>query len=89
MEISNFVHAMIQSRPKMEGHIEVEAKLGLLKHRGGEDRVMFPVRSETSEHCGLPSCYELYSNVLTVLASDDHRFESNMTAVRNLCLHGI
>ena len=47
--IANFVHDMIMNKPKMDGHVEVEAKLGLLKHRGGDERVMFPVHSETSK----------------------------------------
>lgn len=49
--IANFVHNMIVNRPKMDGHVEVEAKLGLLKHRGSEERFIFPVHSETSKLC--------------------------------------
>lgn len=49
-EIADFIHSKIATRPPdLEGHIEVEAKLGLLKYREADLRVAFPVRSETSE----------------------------------------
>ncbi|KAL5501506.1 CET1 [Sanghuangporus vaninii] len=65
-EVADFIHNRIATRPPdLEGQIEVEAKLGVLKYRDADVRVAFPVRSET------------------IIASDDHRFESNMTAIQH------
>ena len=49
-EIADFIYSRIATRPPdLDGQIEVEAKLGLLKFRDADVRVGFPVLSETSE----------------------------------------
>ena len=67
LTIANFVHDMIMNRPKMDGHVEVEAKLGLLKPRGADERVMFPVHSETSAHCSKVNSVENLMNLFQSL----------------------
>ncbi|EJC98104.1 mRNA capping enzyme [Fomitiporia mediterranea MF3/22] len=64
-EIADFIYECIRTRPDVDGQVEVEAKLGLLKYRDDNVRVAFPVRSEA------------------IISSDDHRFESNMTALQH------
>ncbi|KAE9393868.1 mRNA capping enzyme [Gymnopus androsaceus JB14] len=63
-EIADFIHHMIISRPNLPGNVEVEAKIGLLRERGGGGRLECPVLVET---------------ILRPEAIDC-RFESNMTA---------
>lgn len=46
-EIADFIHHMIISRPDLPGNVEVEAKIGLLRERGG-GRLSLPVLVETS-----------------------------------------
>ena len=48
-EIADWIHELIMTRPNLDGTIEVEAKLGLLKNKQDDKRVNFPVRVETSE----------------------------------------
>ncbi|KAJ3784604.1 CYTH-like domain-containing protein [Lentinula aff. detonsa] len=45
-EIADFVHHMIVTRPDLPGNVEVEAKIGLLRDRGG-GRMFLPVLVET------------------------------------------
>ncbi|KAJ3867706.1 MAG: CYTH-like domain-containing protein [Lentinula lateritia] len=45
-EIADFIHHMIISRPDLPGNVEVEAKIGLLRERGG-GRLSLPVLVET------------------------------------------
>ena len=48
-EIADWIHELIMNRnPNMKGHLEVEAKLGLLKSRETDSRIYQPVRVETS-----------------------------------------
>ncbi|KAJ3747447.1 CYTH-like domain-containing protein [Lentinula detonsa] len=45
-EIADFIHHMIVTRPDLPGNVEVEAKIGLLRDRGG-GRMFLPVLVET------------------------------------------
>ncbi|KIK69686.1 hypothetical protein GYMLUDRAFT_212451 [Collybiopsis luxurians FD-317 M1] len=45
-EIADFIHHMIISKPDLPGKVEVEAKIGLLRERGG-GRLLLPVLVET------------------------------------------
>ncbi|KAJ4482298.1 CYTH-like domain-containing protein [Lentinula aciculospora] len=45
-EIADFIHHMIMSRPDIPGNVEVEAKIGLIRERGG-GRLLLPVLVET------------------------------------------
>jgi polynucleotide 5'-triphosphatase len=48
-EIADFIHHMIMTRPQdLQGKVEVEAKIGVLKERGGSNRLFLPVLVETS-----------------------------------------
>ena len=47
-EVADWVHAMIMNRPNIDGQIEVEAKLGILKYKDSNQRLQHPVRVETS-----------------------------------------
>lgn len=50
-EIADFIHHMIVTRPPgLEGNIEVEAKIGLLRDRHSGQRLSLPVLVETSEN---------------------------------------
>ena len=50
LEIADFIHHMIMTRPpEPTGTIEVEAKIGVLKHKGTGQRFTLPVRVETGE----------------------------------------
>ena len=51
IEIADWIHNLVRNRPRggPPGVIEVEAKLGLLKYKTSEDRVQFPVLTETSK----------------------------------------
>lgn len=71
-DIADFVHHMITTRPEgLNGLIEVEAKIGVLKEKGGGgQRVRLPVRCESILEPG----------------GMDVRFESNMSQVRFLSL---
>jgi len=46
-EVADFVHHMINTRPDINGNVEVEAKVGVLKNMSGH-RLVFPVLVETS-----------------------------------------
>ncbi|KAJ7600875.1 mRNA triphosphatase CET1 [Mycena floridula] len=45
-EVADFVHHMIMTRPDLPGSVEVEAKVGILKDRGGQ-RLALPILVET------------------------------------------
>jgi polynucleotide 5'-triphosphatase len=48
-EIADFVHHMIMTRPNVAGAVEVEAKIGVLREKGGPgQRLALPVLVETS-----------------------------------------
>jgi polynucleotide 5'-triphosphatase len=48
-EVADFVHHSIMTRPPdLQGEIEVEAKIGVLKDRGTGNRLHLPVLVETS-----------------------------------------
>lgn len=87
-EIADFIHKRIMSRLQHpDGQVEVEAKLGLLKPREENMRAAFPVLSETSARRSIPFFFFFFFHLINfspVLATSDHRFESNMTAVRNI-----
>lgn len=64
-EVADFVHHMIMTRaPDLQGQVEVEAKIGVLKDKGTGRRIVLPVLVET---------------ILTP-QEIDCRFESNMSA---------
>jgi polynucleotide 5'-triphosphatase len=48
LDIADFIHQMIMTRPPEQGKIEVEAKIGVLKDRVHGQRLVLPVRVETS-----------------------------------------
>ena len=49
LEIADWIHSLIKARPAgLDGQIEVEAKLGVLKYKGRDERLQFPVMTETS-----------------------------------------
>lgn len=49
-EIADFVHYTILNRPPdLQGNVEVEAKVGMLRDRASGQRLMLPVLVETSE----------------------------------------
>jgi len=64
LTIADWVHQLIGTvADRQDGsQVEVEAKLGVLKYKVGNDRLHLPVMTET------------------IIADDDHRFESNMSA---------
>ncbi|OBZ68695.1 mRNA-capping enzyme subunit beta [Grifola frondosa] len=65
-EVADFVHFKISTRPPdTPGHIEVEAKIGVLRDREGGQRLRMPILVETILAPGAVDC----------------RFESNMTPV--------
>ncbi|KAH9002556.1 mRNA capping enzyme [Lactarius hatsudake] len=67
-EIADFIHHLITTRPPdLQGEIEVEAKIGVIKDRGTGSRLQLPVLVET---------------ILAPKAADCH-FESNMTAMQH------
>jgi polynucleotide 5'-triphosphatase len=48
-EIADFIHHLIATRPPdLQGEIEVEAKMGVIKDRGTGNRLQLPVLVETS-----------------------------------------
>lgn len=48
-EIADFIHHLITTRPPdLQGEIEVEAKMGVIKERGTGHRLQMPVLVETS-----------------------------------------
>ncbi|KAJ8520881.1 hypothetical protein ONZ45_g2401 [Pleurotus djamor] len=64
-EVADFVHHHISNRPDLPGHIEVEAKIGLLKQKGADDRLKIDILGEA---------------ILPTHRSDYH-FDSNMSMV--------
>lgn len=92
-EIADFVHHMIVTRAAdyPTGHIEVEAKVGVLKDRATGKRLYMPVLVETSmcifsfplsnSSQNWNSLWRLRELVLKPEALDI-RFESNMSSVR-------
>ncbi|KAI0081612.1 mRNA triphosphatase CET1 [Panus rudis PR-1116 ss-1] len=68
LEIADFVHHMISTRPPdLSGQVEVEAKIGVLRDKVTGQRLQLPVLVET---------------ILTP-GSIDSRFESNMTTAQH------
>ena len=48
-EVADFIHHLITTRPPgLQGEIEVEAKIGVIKDRGTGNRLQLPVLVETS-----------------------------------------
>jgi hypothetical protein len=48
-EVADFVHHLIATRPvDLQGEIEVEAKIGVLRERGTGNRLQLPILVETS-----------------------------------------
>ena len=47
-EVADFVHHMIMTRQELEGQVEVEAKIGVLKDKASGQRIQLPVLVETS-----------------------------------------
>ena len=48
-EVADFVHHLISTRPAdLQGEIEVEAKIGVLRERGTGNRLQLPILVETS-----------------------------------------
>lgn len=70
----------------MNGAVEVEAKIGLLKDKASGRRLKLPVQVETGECLHLTAGFLLI--LCAVIVSDllDYRFESNMSAVRRIFL---
>ena len=49
LEIADWIHSLIKARPAgLDGQIDVEAKLGVLKYKDANTRLKHPVRVETS-----------------------------------------
>ncbi|KAI6103069.1 CYTH-like domain-containing protein [Pisolithus croceorrhizus] len=68
-EIADFVHHMIMSRPNVgpEARVEVEAKVGVLRDKTSNTRLMLPVLVET----------------ILAPNDSDLRFETNMSAAQH------
>lgn len=49
LEIADFIHHMIKTRPDGPGRIEVEAKVGVLRDKATGQRLTLPVLVETSK----------------------------------------
>jgi hypothetical protein len=82
-EVADFVHHTIATRPaELQGDIEVEAKIGILRDRGTGNRLQLPVLVETSTVIVTRHLDETYL-FLPVLApkTTDCQFESNMSQV--------
>lgn len=47
-EVADFVHHTIMTRQEVEGLVEVEAKIGVLKDKASGQRIQLPVLVETS-----------------------------------------
>jgi len=67
LEVADFIHHMISSRPEHAGQVEVEAKVGILKDKHTGQRLQLPVLVET----------------ILRPDSVDCRFESNMTTMQH------
>ncbi|KAK7690256.1 hypothetical protein QCA50_006911 [Cerrena zonata] len=67
IEIADFIHHMIKTRPDGPGRVEVEAKVGVLREKGSGQRLSLPVLVETILE---PDSFE-------------YRFESNMSAMQH------
>ena len=66
-EIADFIHHLITTRPPdLQGEIEVEAKMGIIKDRGTGNRLQLPVLVETS-----------VINVTWCLRETNHRAQSS------------
>jgi polynucleotide 5'-triphosphatase len=83
LDVADFVHHMIHTRPEGGGIVEVEAKIGILKSRMNDQRLALPIRVETSTTYVFALAIALIGLFLIVLAPNeiDVRFESNMTVV--------
>lgn len=58
-EIADFIHHMIHIRPDLQGQVEVEAKVGVLKDKHTGQRLQLPVLVETSAYT-----YSLFAAIL-------------------------
>lgn len=57
LHVAEWVHEMIRSKPPdMNGVVEVEAKIGMLKDKVSGRRLMLPVQVETSELINVSRC---------------------------------
>jgi len=82
-EVADFVHHTITMRPaELQGDIEVEAKIGILRDRVTGNRLQLPVLVETSTVIVTRHLDAIYL-FLPVLApkTTDCQFESNMSQV--------
>ncbi|KZT64003.1 mRNA capping enzyme [Daedalea quercina L-15889] len=66
-EVADFVHHTIMTRRELEGQVEVEAKIGVLKDKISGQRIQLPVLVET----------------ILAPSSIDYRFESNMSPMQH------
>ncbi|KAI0726249.1 mRNA triphosphatase CET1 [Fomitopsis betulina] len=66
-EVADFVHHTIMTRQEVEGLVEVEAKIGVLKDKASGQRIQLPVLVET----------------ILMPNSVDSRFESNMSSMQH------
>jgi len=66
-EVADFVHHSITTRPRdLKGEIEVEAKIGVLRDRGG-NRLQLPVLVETSMIFVVRNIQEIYYSCQSLL----------------------
>jgi hypothetical protein len=64
-EIADFVHYTIANRPPdLQGKVEVEAKVGLLRNRDTNQRLDLPILVESSE-CAVFALFSASSGSLT------------------------
>jgi hypothetical protein len=60
-EVADFIHHLITTRPaELQGDIEVEAKVGVLRDRGTGNRLQLPVLVETSMIFVVRNIQEIY-----------------------------
>lgn len=82
-EVADFIYHTITTRPaELQGDIEVEAKVGILRDKGTGNRLQLPVLVETSTVIDARHWHEihLFSPVLSPRTTECH-FESNMSQV--------
>ena len=67
-EVADFVHHLIATRPPdLQGEIEVEAKIGVLRDRGTGNRLQLPILVETSMIFVARSMQEIYHSCQSLL----------------------
>lgn len=54
VEVADFIHHMIRTKPEGPGLVEVEAKVGVLRDKGTGQRLQLPILVETSKCHGYP-----------------------------------